>query len=217
MKKWMLLSYSITALILSSCNRNRGDNSSMSSNYNKGLWGDNPEAILANEGLYGPQDEDYIPLREEDLQNQYAELAIPQPSEIPGEPGSGIPTLDKFKEAIADLAKIFQNVYFQTDDYTLRKSEYFNIVDRITSYLKENPKVYISVAGHCDERASEAYNLSLGSKRANAIRTLLVQKGIDPNRIHTISFGKEKPADIGHSQSAWSKNRRVEFRIYEKQ
>lgn len=214
MKKWILLS-SITALVLTGCNRNRGDDS-VGSHYKKGLWGDNPDAILANAGLYGPQDEDYIPLKDEDLQNQYAELAISQPRDIPGEPGSGIPTLDKFKEAVADLAKIFQNVYFQTDDYTLRKPEYLSVVDRITAYLKENPKVTISVAGHCDERASEAYNLSLGTRRANYVRTLLIKKGIDPNRIHTISFGKEKPVDKGHSQSAWGKNRRVEFRIYEK-
>lgn len=187
----------------------------MRSQENKSLWED-PNAALASQGLYGPRDEDYIPLREEDLQTQYAELAIPQPRDIPGEPGSGIPTLDKFRTAIADLAKVFQNVYFSSDDYMLRKGDYFKIIDTISAYLKDHRNVYVSIEGHCDERASEAYNLALGTRRANYIRTLLVQKGIDPNRIHTISYGKEKPSDLGHSQSSWSKNRRVEFRIYDK-
>lgn len=212
----MLLTYSITALILSSCNRNGGNCSSMKSKETKSLWG-NPDDALASQGLYGPQDEDFIPLRDEDLQTQYAELAIPQPRDIPGEPGSGIPTLDKFRVAIADLAKVFQNVYFSSDDYMLRKGDYFKIIDTIATYLKDHQNVYVSIEGHCDERASEAYNLALGTRRANHVRTLLVQRGIDPNRIHTISYGKEKPVDFGHGQSAWSKNRRAEFRIYDKQ
>ncbi len=211
----MLFSCALATLIFTSCNRNQGGFYSTHSKMNP-LWGDNPDAALASEGLYGPQDEDFIPLKDEDLQTQFAELAIAQPRDIPGEPGSGIPTLDKFREAIADLAKIFQNVYFNTDDHMLRKAEYFKIIDCISSYLKDHPKVYVSVEGHCDERASEAYNLALGTRRSNYIRTLIAQKGIDPNRIHTISFGKEKPVDEGHSQSAWAKNRRAEFRIYEK-
>lgn len=215
MKNWMLFFSMVTLLILSSCNRHQGHHSSMDSKMNH-LWGDNPDAALASEGLYGPQDEDFIPLQDEDLQTQFSELAIAQPRDIPGEPGSGIPTLDKFREAVADLAKVFQNVFFNTDDYMLRKADHFKVVDCIASYLKDHPKIYVSIEGHCDERASEAYNLSLGTRRANYVRSLIVQKGIDPNRIHTISFGKEKPADDGHNQSAWSKNRRVEFRIYEK-
>ncbi len=72
------------------------------------------------------------------------------------------------------------------------------------------------VEGHTDERGPEAYNLSLGARRANYVRTLLVQKGVDHNQLHTISFGKERPAEMGHNSEAWSKNRRAQFKIYKK-
>ena len=72
------------------------------------------------------------------------------------------------------------------------------------------------VEGHTDERGPEAYNLSLGTRRANSVRTLLIQKGVDLNQVHTISYGKERPDDNSHTPDAWSKNRRAEFKIYQK-
>ncbi len=89
-------------------------------------------------------------------------------------------------------------------------------MEKVAEYLKSHPNVYLFVSGHCDERGPEAYNLSLGARRANYVRSLLVQKGVNPERVHTISYGKERPADLGHSQDSWSKNRRSEFRIYQK-
>ena len=210
-----LLFISISALILSSCGRDSDGSSAMRDRI-KSLWGDDPDALLASEGFYGPKDDDFIPLQEQDLKSQFADRAIPQPSSIPGEPGSGIPTLDKFREPLAQLASVFKTIYFNTDDHVVRKPEYFQVIDRVADYMKSHPKTVISVGGHCDERASEAYNLALGTRRSNFVRSLLVQKGIDPERIHTISYGKEHPSDYGHNASAWSKNRRVEFKLYEK-
>lgn len=178
---------------------------------------DDPEAMLAKQGFYGPRNDDFIPLYEQDLKNQFSDLAIPQPKDIPGAPGSGIPSLDQFRQASKDLAAIYQNVYFNTDDHIIRKPEYVQIINRIAQHLAAHPKLVLSIGGHCDERASEAYNLSLGTQRSNYVRGLLVKKGIDPNRIHTISYGKEQPADPGHHPTAWAKNRRVEFRIHEKE
>ncbi|MGE5196373.1 MAG: OmpA family protein, partial [Anaerolineae bacterium] len=89
-------------------------------------------------------------------------------------------------------------------------------IDKIASYLKEHKDTFIFVLGHCDERGPEAYNLALGSRRANTIRSLLVQKGVDLNQIHTISYGKERPIDAGHTPEAWQKNRRAEFKVYQK-
>lgn len=183
----------------------------------KAIWGDDNEGMLASEGFYGPLEEDFIPLHEDDLEVQFAEAAIPQPKETPGTPGSGIPSLDNFRVALADLAKIFQNVYFNTDDHILRRPEYIAVIDRAAAYLKKHPNTYISVGGHCDERASEAYNLSLGTRRGNYLRGLLIQRGVDPNKVHSISFGKEQPIDLAHTPSSWARNRRCEFRIWEKQ
>lgn len=213
-KTFTILSIALIALSVSSCSRRRSDASALRSDKSKSLWDSNEG--LASEGFYGPSDDEFIALQESDL-NGYSDGAIPLPRDEPGEPGSGIPSLDQFRVAMADLAKIFQTVYFDTDDYVLRKSEFVAVIDRIASYLKEHPKTYIAVTGNCDERGSESYNLALGTRRANYVRTLLVQRGVDPNHIHPVSYGKEQPADFGHNPSAWAKNRRVEFRIHEKQ
>lgn len=203
---------------LSGCTRSSEMLTSLKSKWQelKQIWGDDTEGMLASEGFYGPVEDEFIPLNEEDLEMQFAERAIPQPKEVPGTPGSSIPSLNQFKHAFAHLADIFQNVYFNTDDYVLRKPEYTNVIDRISAYMRKNPNTYVSVAGHCDERGSEAYNLALGTRRANYIRSLLVRRGINPNHVHSVSYGKEHPADLGHNQAAWSRNRRVEFKIWEK-
>lgn len=182
----------------------------------KSLWGEDEEQVLAHKGFYGPSEDDLIPLQESDLQGALADDAIPLPKEEPGAPGSKIPALDQFRTAIADLAKIFQNVYFDTDDYVIRKSDFVAIIDRIAAYMKQHSNLYVAIAGHCDERGSESYNLALGTRRSNYVRSLLVKRGVNPDRIYPVSYGKEQPADLGHNQAAWAKNRRVEFKIHER-
>jgi peptidoglycan-associated lipoprotein len=69
----------------------------------------------------------------------------------------------------------------------------------------------LRIEGHCDERGTEEYNRSLGDRRALSIREKLVQLGLDPEMLPTISFGEEKPVDPGHNEAAWSRNRRGEL------
>ena len=214
---------SLTCLLVTGCKKkNNGvwdDNQSMG-NYKRGsslnFWGEGGD--LAQENSFsGPTSEDFIPLKDEDLQSAFADGAIPQPKHSPGEPGSGLPGLDHFRAPMGDQENVFRTVYFNTDDHILRGAEYMSTLNNIASYLKSHPNIYIFVSGNCDERGPEAYNLALGTRRANYVRTLLVQKGVDSNRIHTISYGKERPFDMGHNSEAWSKNRRAEFKIYERQ
>jgi peptidoglycan-associated lipoprotein len=87
------------------------------------------------------------------------------------------------------------------------------ILDQKVGILQVNPNLRIRVAGHCDERGSDEYNLALGNRRAIAAKQYLVSHGIDAGRIETGSFGKERPVDPGHNEEAWSKNRRDEFEI----
>jgi peptidoglycan-associated lipoprotein len=68
--------------------------------------------------------------------------------------------------------------------------------------------VSVTVEGHCDERGTREYNLALGERRATAVRNALVALGISPNRIKTISYGKERPAVLGSNEAAWAQNRR---------
>jgi peptidoglycan-associated lipoprotein len=79
--------------------------------------------------------------------------------------------------------------------------------------LEKNPGAVIRIEGNCDERGTVEYNLALGEKRAKAALDYLVKMGIDPSRISTVSYGKERPMDPGHTEAAWAKNRRDDFVI----
>jgi len=74
----------------------------------------------------------------------------------------------------------------------------------------------VTIEGHCDERGTAEYNLALGERRALAVKTYLVSLGISPDRLRTVSYGKEFPFDPGHTEDAWEKNRRAQFVITSK-
>jgi peptidoglycan-associated lipoprotein len=101
-------------------------------------------------------------------------------------------------------------VYFAFDSAAVRKSEKSNL-EAVATALSADRSAKLLIEGHCDERGTEEYNRSLGERRALALRGALAKIGVDPSRIRTISYGKDKPAVDGHDESAWSKNRRGEF------
>lgn len=180
-----------------------------------GLMGVDSESrmISSDEEFVGPYDGEFIPLNEDDLKNKMmAESALPQPKAIPGK--NGIPHLDKFFNPDGDLANIFQTLHFETDDHILRNQSDIKKLMQLANYLKTNPKIFVMIAGHCDERASASYNMALGLRRANYIRSLLVKNGVDMNRVYTVSKGKEEPVSSGHTSDDWKLNRRAEFKIY---
>ena len=109
----------------------------------------------------------------------------------------------------------FEPVYFGFDASNLASSELAKI-EAVAQHLKENADRVVIVEGNCDERGSSEYNMSLGENRAIIIRNYLVQCGIAADRIQTRSYGAEKPAVDGHDESAWAKNRRGEFAIFQK-
>jgi len=101
-------------------------------------------------------------------------------------------------------------VYFAFDSSAVRSSEKSKL-EAVASGFKSLAAGDLLIEGHCDERGTEGYNLSLGDKRANALREYLVNLGLSADRVHTVSFGEASPADAGSGESAWSKNRRGEF------
>jgi len=101
-------------------------------------------------------------------------------------------------------------VYFDFDRATVKPSETGKI-DEVVRYLQGNPTQAVQIEGHCDERGTEQYNLSLGERRALAVREYLVTAGIQPDRAFTISYGESRPAVPGHNEATWSKNRRGVF------
>lgn len=207
-------------MLMTGCSKGNGkgtvwDDDKTAGNYNsaRSLWGTDASE---KEDLINPSDEDFVALNNEDLKAQFADGAIPQPKHSPGESGSGLPGIEGFHNPTGLEASVFRTLYFNTDDHILRDREYLSAIDKIAEYMKEHSEVFIFITGNCDERGPEGYNLSLGSRRANYVRTKLVEKGVNPDRIHTISYGKERPVDLGHNQTAWSKNRRAEFKIYQR-
>ncbi len=103
-----------------------------------------------------------------------------------------------------------QTVYFDYDSNTLRPDAMATLRENAEK-IKQVPGVIIQLAGHCDERGTQEYNLALGERRALAVRQYLIQMGIPGDRLITISYGKEFPAALGSNESAWARNRRVEF------
>ena len=88
-----------------------------------------------------------------------------------------------------------------------------SVVTSNVEVLKKYAQWVVTIEGHCDERGTAEYNLALGERRASAVKTYMVSLGIAPDRLRTVSYGKEFPFDQGHSDEAWSKNRRAHFVI----
>ncbi len=103
-----------------------------------------------------------------------------------------------------------QKVYFDYDSFALRPDAISTLNDNAAK-IKQTSDILIQIEGHCDERGTQEYNLALGEKRALAVRDYLMTVGIAGNRMVTISYGEEQPAQDGHDESAWKLNRRCEF------
>ena len=120
---------------------------------------------------------------------------------------------DSYKDLVSNAITGLEVVYFGFDSSTLPSAELHKI-DRAAAYLQNNPSHVMIIEGHCDERGSAEYNLSLGEFRAQAVRNYMVNLGIAGNRLQTRSFGFEKPAVIGSGEAVWRQNRRAVFAVY---
>lgn len=111
-----------------------------------------------------------------------------------------------------DEEQLFEKVYFDFDRYDIRPDA-VRALEKNAKVLRANPAIRIQIEGHCDERGTAEYNLSLGHNRGNAVRRYLMDLGIASERLSIVSYGKERPVAFGHNEAAWSKNRRAEFVI----
>jgi peptidoglycan-associated lipoprotein len=146
--------------------------------------------------------------------NPYNTLPPGPPIGTPMPPTGGqpIPPMaynpDNFTKDASTLAAY--TILFAYDSAVVRDNEQSSL-QSVAQQLQSNPSDQLLVEGNCDERGTEEYNRSLGERRALAAREALAKLGIDPSRVHEISYGKDKPADTGHDEAAWSKNRRDDF------
>jgi peptidoglycan-associated lipoprotein len=167
---------------------------------------------------------------EEDLEDEDPELVDEEIIEELDEDGSPIEDDefeddefaedDEFKEdpeIVAQPTGSFPQqmvIYFDYDRSSIR-GQYTGVISSHAQYLASNPSVAVKLEGHADERGSREYNIALGERRANSVRSQLMFNGVNQNQIRVVSFGEELPISLGHNESSWSQNRRVEF-VYNK-
>ncbi len=107
---------------------------------------------------------------------------------------------------------LLSTIYFDYDEYKLRNDQILSLDENVQKLREFRPEDRILIEGHCDERGTVEYNLALGERRAGAVKSYLSDAGLEESRIEIISYGEEKPADMGHDEQAWSKNRRADLK-----
>lgn len=138
-----------------------------------------------------------------------------------GDDGSGISSSEmteqqrqeaeaRAEEAQAEAMREITTFYFDFDTAEI-KQEARDVLVAHALYLQANPSQNVRITGHADERGTKEYNLALGERRANAVQRFLVVNGAARGQTETVSYGEEKPAVMGSSESAWAQNRRVEL------
>ncbi|MDL2259397.1 peptidoglycan-associated lipoprotein Pal [Deltaproteobacteria bacterium OttesenSCG-928-K17] len=104
------------------------------------------------------------------------------------------------------------HVYFDFDRYNIRPDG-AAVIQAKAAFMSQYSGVRAEIQGHCDERGTEVYNMALGDRRARATYNYITSLGVDGSRLSTVSYGKERPVDPGHNESAWARNRRAQFVI----
>lgn len=124
-------------------------------------------------------------------------------------------TLEPNRPKAGNAAQVaeLRSVFFDYDSDQLTPTAQATL-DQNLQWLQSNANTEIQIGGHCDARGSTEYNLALGERRAKSVMAYLVNKGIQAQRLHTISYGEENPAVPGDGEDAYSKNRRAEFLVY---
>jgi peptidoglycan-associated lipoprotein len=124
-------------------------------------------------------------------------------------PAKGPATRD---EVASQLARNFERVYFEFDSASLNAASKAALAEN-AGIMAAAPEVRIEVQGHADDRGTTDYNIALGERRAQAVRSLLTSSGVAPSRVTAVSYGEERPVANGAGESIWSQNRRAEFRV----
>ncbi len=112
-------------------------------------------------------------------------------------------------------SKLLKDIHFDFDRYEIRPEDAQILKDNAALIMKYTG-VKVQIEGHCDERGTIDYNLALGERRADSARKYLISIGVSPDRLSTISYGKERPLDPGHNEDAWAKNRRAHLVVLSK-
>ncbi|HYY06630.1 MAG TPA: peptidoglycan-associated lipoprotein Pal, partial [Candidatus Limnocylindria bacterium] len=145
-----------------------------------------------------------------------------RPGTAPPSAATGAPTgaaealapIGPARPSVAEFAARaeLEDIHFDFDRYDIRPGD-ARILDASAAWLRTNPGTLVLIEGHCDERGTDAYNLALGDRRAKAAMDYLVSRGVQSDRITTVSYGEERPLCREHTEACWAKNRRAHFLV----
>lgn len=138
--------------------------------------------------------------------------ALSPDSGLPAPPG-GVIDANPLRRAPAGTVTELRTIHFAYDSDQITPENQATL-NANAEYLKANPGLEIMIEGHTDERGTTEYNLGLGDRRAKAVKAYLMSKGVQDDRLHTTSYGKERPANAGHSEASYAQNRRAQFLVY---
>ncbi|MFH1038693.1 MAG: peptidoglycan-associated lipoprotein Pal [PVC group bacterium] len=117
-----------------------------------------------------------------------------------------------FTEPTAEDALILRDIHFDFDKSNIKDPDRA-ILEGVSAWLFERPEAILQIEGHCDERGTKEYNLALGERRSLSVRSFLTGLAVNPDRLHTISYGEEKPVCAESTEECWAKNRRAHFLV----
>lgn len=154
---------------------------------------------------------------EEKVEQKVVESAVATTAAVSGKPditplAKEVNTAALSKHPFEDpTSLLFTRVlYFDYDSSSLNE-ESRKVLAAHGEYLARNQSAKVSIEGHTDERGTREYNMALGDRRAQAVKQVMLLQGAKSSQLETVSYGEEQPADLGHEESAWSKNRRAEL------
>jgi len=136
----------------------------------------------------------------------------PEPEPVMAEPVPVEPTPEQEPVAEPEPIASLEDIYFAFDQFTL-SDEARTALEANANILKEDPSLNITIEGHCDERGTEAYNMTLGERRADAAKKYLTDLGVSPKQLHTVSYGKERPSCFSQTEECYQANRRAHFQM----
>ena len=110
---------------------------------------------------------------------------------------------------VPGTSRLLPRTFYFAYDQSVISPDDLAVLEMHANVLRSNPDKRLVIEGHCDERGTREYNLALGERRANAVRSFLRTAGVGTNQVESVSYGEERPEDPGHSESAWSRNRRA--------
>ncbi len=164
-----------------------------------------PEVVQAGPGAVGPGAAKAPATSLAKPAPKTAEVPVARPAP-PAE--SSVKSAPAVTSAVAEQP--LKDIFFNFDDATILNDQK-PALQQDFAWLKTHPEGKVIVQGNCDERGTEEYNLALGERRADAVKSYLIAEGIPADRISTISYGKDRPFVLGHDENAWKLNRRDHF------